>query len=324
MARILTGIQSTGTPHLGNILGAILPAVKMSNDPNNESFLFIADLHSLTQIKDATALKENTYATAAAWLAMGLDHHQTVFYRQSDVAQVNELAWYLSCFYPYQRLTLAHSFKDKSDHLEDVNAGLFTYPMLMAADILLYDANIVPVGKDQLQHIEMTRDVAGRFHAQMGDTFVLPEAQVQQATMYIPGVDGQKMSKSKNNTINIFLPEKALRKQIMSIHTNSTPLEEPKDPDNCNCFALYRLIASEAEVAQMKQNYINGGYGYGHAKQALFEQLLETFKEARQKFDYFMAHQEDLDTILEIGAKRAKLIADDVLHRVREKLGYGV
>jgi len=225
MARILTGIQSTGTPHLGNILGAIMPAIEMANNPKNDSFLFIANLHTLTQIKDAKELRDNTYSTAATWLAFGLDIEKTVFYRQSDVPQVTELSWYLSCFFPYQRLTLAHSFKDKADRLEDVNAGLFTYPMLMAADILLYDANIVPVGKDQLQHIEMTRDVASRFHAKMGETFVLPEGNVQENSMLIPGTDGEKMSKSRNNTINIFLDDKKLRKQIMSIETDSTPLE---------------------------------------------------------------------------------------------------
>ena len=217
MARILTGVQSTGTPHLGNLLGAILPAIEMANDPDNDSFLFIADMHSLTQIKNAEELRGNTYSTAAAWLACGLNIENTVFYRQSDIPKVTELAWYLSCFFPYQRLTLAHSFKDKADRLEDVNAGLFTYPMLMAADILLYDANIVPVGKDQLQHLEMTRDVASRIHAKVGETFVLPEAQVQQDTMLIPGTDGAKMSKSKDNIINIFLPEKQLKKQVMSI-----------------------------------------------------------------------------------------------------------
>ncbi|NNL61907.1 MAG: tryptophan--tRNA ligase, partial [Flavobacteriaceae bacterium] len=275
MARILTGIQSTGTPHLGNILGAILPAIKMSSNSDNESFLFIADMHSLTQIKDTETLHQNTYSTAAAWLACGLDIDKTVFYRQSDVPQVTELSWYLSCFFPYQRLTLAHSFKDKADRLEDVNAGLFTYPMLMAADILLYDAHIIPVGKDQLQHIEMTRDVASRFHAQMGETFVIPEADVQKDTMLIPGTDGEKMSKSKNNTIDIFLPEKKLRKQIMSIQTDSTPLEEPKDWSTCNCFAIYNLLASAEDVATMKANYEKGGYGYGHAKQALFELILE-------------------------------------------------
>ncbi|RZV67593.1 MAG: tryptophan--tRNA ligase [Flavobacteriaceae bacterium] len=322
MARILTGIQSTGTPHLGNILGAILPAIKMSSNSDNESFLFIADMHSLTQIKDTETLHQNTYSTAAAWLACGLDIDKTVFYRQSDVPQVTELSWYLSCFFPYQRLTLAHSFKDKADRLEDVNAGLFTYPMLMAADILLYDAHIIPVGKDQLQHIEMTRDVASRFHAQMGETFVIPEADVQKDTMLIPGTDGEKMSKSKNNTIDIFLPEKKLRKQIMSIQTDSTPLEEPKDWSTCNCFAIYNLLASDDDVATMKANYEKGGYGYGHAKQALFELILEIFSEERTRYDHFMANLNEVDDALAVGAGKAKIVAIEVLDRVRDKVGY--
>src|SRR5210317_459734 len=258
MARILTGIQSTGVPHLGNILGAIIPAIEMANIQEEASYLFIADLHSLTQIKDPKQLKENTQATAAAWLAFGLDIEKSIFYRQSDVAQVTELAWYLNCLFPYQRLTLAHSFKDKADRLEDVNAGLFTYPMLMAADILLYDANIIPVGKDQLQHIEMTRDVASRFHANLGETFVIPEADVQEHTMLIPGTDGEKMSKSKGNIIDIFLDDKKLRKQIMSIQTDSTPLEAPKNWKTCNCFAIYKLLASQEDVKTMKANYENG------------------------------------------------------------------
>jgi len=322
MARILTGIQSTGTPHLGNILGAIKPAIKMANNPENDSFLFIANLHTLTQIKDAKILKENTYSTAATWLAFGLDIEKSTFYRQSDVPQVTELAWHLSCFFPYQRLTLAHSFKDKADRLEDVNAGLFTYPMLMAADILLYDANIIPVGKDQLQHIEMTRDVASRFHSKMGDTFVLPEADVQKDTMLIPGTDGEKMSKSRGNIINIFLPEKKLRKQIMSIKTDSTPLEEPKDWKTCNCFALYKLLANDAQVINMKTNYENGGYGYGHAKQDLFELVLEMFETQREKYDYYMNNLTEIDKALSLGAAKAKIVADNVLNRVREKVGY--
>ncbi|MCW5519991.1 tryptophan--tRNA ligase [Aureitalea sp. L0-47] len=322
MARILTGIQSTGTPHLGNILGAILPAVQMANDPENDSYLFIADMHSLTQIKDPELLRDNTYSTAATWLAFGLDTEKTVFYRQSDIPQVTELTWYLSCFFPYQRLTLAHSFKDKADRLEDVNSGLFSYPMLMAADILLYDADIVPVGKDQLQHLEMTRDVASRFHAKMGETFVLPQAKVQEDTKLVPGIDGAKMSKSKNNIIDIFLPDKKLRKQVMSIQTDSTPLEEPKDPDTCNVFALYKLIASEEEVAEMRNNYLAGGYGYGHAKQALYEALLGKFEQARERYAHFMNNKNELEEILTSGAKKAKVVADDVLSRTRKKLGY--
>ncbi len=323
MSRILTGIQSTGTPHLGNILGAIVPAIEMASNPENESFLFIADLHSLTQIKDGATLKENTYKTAAAWLAFGLDIDKTVFYRQSDVPMATELAWYLSCFFPYQRLTLAHSFKDKADRLEDVNSGLFTYPMLMAADILLYDAEIVPVGKDQLQHIEMTRDVASRIHARLGqDLFVMPEAKVVEKTQLIPGTDGEKMSKSKNNIIDLFLPEKALRKQIMSIATDSTPLKDPKDPDSCTVFNLYNLIASSEQRATMRKNYHEGGYGYGHAKQALYEQIIEKFKEQRAAYAHLIQNTEKLDQILAVGAKKAQEAASEVMARIKNSIGY--
>ena len=322
MARVLTGVQSTGTPHLGNLLGAIIPAIKMSNDPNNESFLFIADMHSLTQIKDAELLRQNTYSTAATWLAFGLDIEKTVFYRQSDVPQVAELSWYLSCFFPYQRLTLAHSFKDKADRLEDVNAGLFSYPMLMAADILLYDANIVPVGKDQLQHLEITRDVANRFNHQMGDTLVPPEAKIQEGTMYVPGTDGGKMSKSQNNIINLFLPDKQLRKQIMKIKTDSTPLEDPKDWSICNLFALYRLVAKDAQIEEMKANYEKGGYGYGHAKQAFFELLIEKYATERERYNYYINNLSEIDKALALGAEKASIVANDVLKRVRAKTGY--
>jgi tryptophanyl-tRNA synthetase len=322
MSRILTGIQSTGTPHLGNILGAIIPAIEMANDPKNESFLFIADMHSLTQIKDAETLRNNTYSTAATWLSFGLDVNKTVFYRQSDVPQVTELSWYLSCFFPYQRLTLAHSFKDKSDRLEDVNAGLFSYPMLMAADILLYDANIVPVGKDQLLHLEMTRDVASRFHTQLGEVFVLPDAKVQEQNMLVPGTDGAKMSKSKNNIINIFLPDKQLRKQVMSIETDSTPMEAPKNPDTCNVFALYNLLAPSDAISQMRKNYEGGNYGYGHAKQALFELITTRFAKQRTRYTYFMEHLSEVDKALEVGASKATLVANAVLQRVRAKVGY--
>jgi tryptophanyl-tRNA synthetase len=322
MSKILTGVQSTGTPHLGNLLGAILPAIELSNMASNESFLFIADLHSITQIKNGAELRANTYSTASAWLACGLNVDKVTFYRQSDVPQTAELSWYLSCFFPYQRLTLAHSFKDKADRLEDVNAGLFTYPMLMAADILLYDANFVPVGKDQMQHIEITRDVASRFNHQMGETFVIPEGKVQEETMYIPGTDGNKMSKSRGNIINIFLDDKALRKQIMGIESDSTPLEDPKNPDTCNVFALYKLLASQDEIAQMRQNYLGGNYGYGHAKQALFELICTKFSTEREKYNYYMSHLEEVDVLLQKGAAKAHEVANSVLNRVRIKLGF--
>lgn len=322
MSRILTGVQSTGTPHLGNLLGAILPAIEMANDPDNDSFLFIADMHSLTQIKEGATLRENTYSTAATWLACGLDIDKSVFYRQSDIPEVTELTWYLSCFFPYQRLTLAHSFKDKADRLQDVNAGLFTYPMLMAADILLYDADIVPVGKDQLQHLEMTRDVANRLNHVVGDTLVPPRAEVQEHTKLVPGTDGEKMSKSRDNVINIFLPDKKLRKQIMSIKTDSTPLEAPKNPDTDNVFALYKLIASDAQIAQMKANYEGGNYGYGHAKQALFELIVDKFSEVRERYQHYMSHPQEIDEALAVGAEKARVVAREVLQRVREKVGY--
>lgn len=322
MARILTGIQSTGTPHLGNILGAILPAIEMAQKEENNSFLFIANLHSLTQIKNGEELRENTLSTAATWLACGLDPKSSVFYRQSDVPEVTELTWYLSCYFPYSRLALAHSFKDKADRLEDVNAGLFTYPMLMAADILLYDAEIVPVGKDQAQHLEFTRDVASRFNHQMGDTFVIPETRLKDETMLVPGTDGNKMSKSRDNYINIFLPDKKLRKKIMSIQTDSKELEDPKDPDTCNVFALYKLLANDSQIAEMRSNYVNGGYGYGHAKQALFELICEVFKTEREKYNHFMENPDEVDQILFAGAEKARTVASGVLKRVRKKVGY--
>ncbi len=321
MARILTGIQSTGVPHLGNILGAILPAIKMSNDASNESFLFIADLHSLTQIKSRITLQSNTLSVAATWMACGLNTERVVFYRQSDVPETTELAWYLSCFFPYQRLTLAHSFKDKADRLEDVNAGLFSYPLLMAADILLYDAEIVPVGKDQLQHIEITRDVASRFNHQMGETFIIPDAKIEEKLMYITGTDGLKMSKSRNNFIDIFLPEKELRKQVMSIFTDSKGLDEIKDPNTCHVFAIYKNIANPENSEIMKQNYLAGGYGYGHAKQALFELIMDRFSEERTNYEYLINNPSIVDEALRAGAKRARNVASEVLSRVRHKLG---
>ena len=285
MARILTGIQSSGRPHLGNLLGAILPAIELSQNSNNESFFFIADLHSLTTIKDAEVRRQNVNEVAAAWMACGFDTDRHTFYRQSRVGEVCELTWFLSCYTPFPMLANAHSFKDKSDKLSDVNAGLFTYPVLMASDILLYDAEIVPVGKDQKQHLEMTRDIATSFNHHYGETFVVPEAQIDEQLMTIPGTDGQKMSKSYGNTLDVFLPEKQLRKQVMSIVTDSTPLEEPKNPDTCHVFHIYELIASDDQVQTMRNNYEGGNYGYGHAKQELFELILDRFKTERKKFD---------------------------------------
>lgn len=321
MSRILTGIQATGTPHLGNLLGAIIPAIELSKHSESESFLFIANMHTLTQIKNAEDLRRNTYEIAAAWLACGLDTEKTYFYRQSDIPEVCELSWYLSCFFPYQRLTLAHSFKDKADRLEDVNVGLFTYPILMAADILLYDAEIVPVGKDQLQHLEMARDVGARFNHQMGEVFVLPKAELQESTKYVPGTDGNKMSKSRGNIINVFLPEKQLKKQIMSIETDSTPLEEPKNPDTCKVFTIYSLIAELEQTEELRKKYLAGNFGYGHAKTELFQLILEKFKKERETFDYYMNHLDELEAKLQEGAAKTRIIAAETLKRVRESLG---
>lgn len=322
MARILTGIQSTGTPHLGNVLGAIRPAIAMSTAQGNDSFLFIADLHSLTQIKDAALLRGNTYSVAAAWLACGIDTHRTVFYRQSDVPEVTELAWYLSCFFPYSRLALAHSFKDKADRLEDVNGGLFLYPMLMAADILLYDAELVPVGKDQKQHLEFTRDVAERFNHQMGDTFVLPDARIDEQVMIVPGTDGEKMSKSRNNLIRLFAPEKELKQDVMGIVTDSAPLEAPKDPETNNVYKLFRLVAPSDTVNAMAEKFRAGGYGYGHAKKELLGALLDGFRAERDTYARLMNDKAELDARLKEGADKARAVASGVLNRVREKLGY--
>jgi tryptophanyl-tRNA synthetase len=321
--RILTGIQSSGRQHLGNLLGAILPAIKLANEGTNDSFLFIADLHSLTTVKDPAVRKENLYATAAAWLACGLDTNKTVFYAQSHVPQCTELTWYLNCFTPYPMLANAHSFKDKSDKLSDVNAGLFDYPVLMAADILLYDADLVPVGKDQRQHLEITRDIASAINRHTGqELLVVPEARIDEQVMTIPGTDGQKMSKSYKNVVDVFLPEKELKKQIMGIVTDATPLEAPKDPEKCNLFQLFRLVATPEQTADLAQRYRAGGLGYGHAKTELLGVLLERFAEERLRFDALMANPAALDAALEVGARKAAAVADATLLRVRQALGF--
>ena len=321
--RILTGIQSSGRQHLGNLLGAILPAIKLANQGTNDSFLFIADLHSLTTVKDPAVRKENLYATAAAWLACGLDTNKTVFYAQSHVPQCTELTWYLNCFTPYPMLANAHSFKDKSDKLSDVNAGLFDYPVLMAADILLYDADLVPVGKDQRQHLEITRDIASAIDRHAGlELLVVPEARIDEQVMTVPGTDGQKMSKSYKNVVDVFLPEKELKKQIMGIVTDATPLEAPKDPEKCNVFQLFRLVATPEQTADLAQRYRAGGLGYGHAKTELLGVLLERFAEERVRFDALMANPAALDAALEVGARKAAAVADATLLRVRQALGF--
>jgi len=322
MARILTGIQSSGRPHLGNLLGAIIPAINLSRQAGNESLFFIADLHSLTTIKDADTRTGNVQAVAAAWLAFGFDIEKNLLYRQSRIPEVCELTWYLNCFTPYPMLANAHSFKDKSEKLADVNAGLFTYPVLMTADIVLYDAEIVPVGKDQRQHVEIARDIASSFNNQYGDTFVVPEARIEEQVMTVPGTDGQKMSKSYGNIIDIFLPDKELRKQVLSIVTDSTPLEAPKNPDKDNVYAIYSLIGTADENDQLRKKYLAGNYGYGHAKQELFELIVKKFAKEREAFNYYMSNPAELEKKLEQGEARARVIAHEVLAKVRKTLGF--
>ncbi|CAN5313182.1 tryptophan--tRNA ligase [soil metagenome] len=322
MARILTGIQSSGLPHLGNLLGAIIPAIKLSQKTGNDSLYFIADLHSLTTIKDGDVRKQNTLAVAAAWIAFGFDTKKHLLYRQSRIPEVCELTWYLSCLTPYPMLTNATSFKDKADRLSDVNAGLFTYPVLMAADILLYDTNIVPVGRDQRQHLEITRDVASAFNNQYGETLVIPEAQIEEQVMTIPGTDGNKMSKSYNNIIDIFRPEKELKKQVMSIVTDSTPMEDTKNPDTDNVFSIYKLVGNHEQTTELRKKYLAGNFGYGHAKQELLGLLIDKYQKEREMYQYLMANSSELEKILEDGEERARIIARSVLDRVRKKLSY--
>ena len=322
MSRILTGIQSSGRPHLGNLLGAIIPAIRLSQQHGNESFFFIADLHSLTTIKDSKQRIDNVNAVAAAWLAFGFNLEKNLLYRQSRIAEVCELTWYLNCFTPFPMLANAHSFKDKSDRLSDVNAGLFIYPVLMTADIVLYNANFVPVGKDQRQHVEMARDIASSFNAQYGETFVLPESKIEETVMTIPGTDGQKMSKSYGNIIDIFLPDKELRKQIMSIITDSTPMEAPKNPDKDNVYSIYKLVATPEETELLRQKYLAGNFGYGHAKQELFDLIVKKYAKEREAFNFYMNNLPELEKKLELSEAKATEIAREVMSRVRGKLGF--
>lgn len=322
MARILTGIQSSGRPHLGNLLGAIIPGIELSRKPGNDSLFFIADLHSLTTVRDAETRKQNTLAIAAAWIAFGFDTNKNLLYRQSQIPEVCELTWYLSCFTPYPMLANSHAFKDKSDRLSDVNAGIFIYPVLMAADIIGYDADIVPVGKDQKQHLEMTRDIANTFNVQYGDTFVIPESQIDDRVMTVPGTDGNKMSKSANNIIDILVDEKQLKKQVMSIVTDSTPMEAPKNPDTDTIFSIYKLVATPEQTAELRKKYLAGNFGYGHAKQELLSLLTEKYKNERAEFQRLMANPSEINQRLEAGEAKARVIAREVLERVRKKLGY--
>lgn len=319
--RILTGIQSTNIPHLGNILGALLPALKLASISKTSSLFFVANLHSLTTHPKPTSHQYFIQANIAAWLACGLDPTKDILYRQSHLPQTCELAWYLNCITPYATLTKAHAFKDKSNNLANINAGLFTYPVLMAADILLYNATHIPVGTDQLQHIEMARSLAKRFNHQYRKIFTLPQAYLQEDIPLVPGIDGRKMSKSYDNTISPFWSEKVLYKTIMAIPTDSTPLASPKNPDTCPIFSLYRLLADKHDVDSMHTQYLAGGYGYGSAKKALFSLIMSTFAKERADFERYMQDGKALETILMDGEKRARAIADTTLKTVREALG---
>lgn len=323
MARILTGIQPSGRPHLGNVLGAIRPALDLASDPSHDSFLFIADLHALTSVRDASALQENIRGVAAAWLAMGFDPSRVTFYRQSAIPEVTELAWILTCQTPLPMLENAHSYKDKTEKLErhQINAGLFTYPVLMTADILGYDAQLVPVGKDQRQHLEIARDIASSFNHQFGETFVVPEARINEAVMTIPGTDGRKMSKSYDNILDPFAPEKELKKQVGAIVTDSTPLEDPKNPDEDNVFAIYSTLATKEQSEAMRQNYLGGGYGYGHAKKELLGLILDQFGPVRAEYDRLLSDPGELERQLAAGNEKARAVCQEVMGRVKAAVG---
>ena len=319
MKRILTGMQPSGVPHIGNFFGAIRQVLELQK--MGESFVFIADLHSLTTSPKAEDLRERVKRLAVDFLACGLDPETTVFYKQSDVPEVVELMWYLSNVTGVGLLERAHSYKDKIAKGFSPNTGLFTYPVLMAADILLYQAQLVPVGKDQKQHLEITRDVAIRFNQTYGDVFTIPDGYIPDNVAVIPGLDGQKMSKSYNNTIEIFGEEKPLRKKFMSIKTDSKGMEEPKDPDTCNVFQLYKLFATPEQQEEMRARYIAGNYGYGHAKQALFEAYMDYFAPMRKRREELVNNMDYVDDILKRGAERAREEAMKTLTKVRELVG---
>jgi len=317
--RSLTGVKPTGTPHIGNLLGAIRPALALQG--TYESYYFIASYHALTSVRDREILQREILEVGATWLALGLDPTRTVFFRQHDVPEIAELTWILGCVTGKGMLDKGHAFKDAEANDREVNAGVWIYPLLMAADILMFHTNVVPVGKDQKQHVEIARDIAGRFNHAFGETFTLPEPLIQPDVATIPGLDGRKMSKSYGNTIEIFLPGKQLRKKIMSIQTDSTPMEEPKNPDTCNVFALYKLFATPEQTSDLAARYRAGGLGYGHAKQELFEVMDATLAEPRERYDDLIAHPEQVSGILDAGALRARAVAKETMKIVRDRVG---
>lgn len=317
--RILSGVQPSGKFHIGNYFGMMKQAVELQK--RGETYFFIADYHSLTTNPSAADLRERVLELAIDFLACGLDIEKICFFRQSEVPQVCELTWILNNICPMGLLQRAHSYKDKTAKGFDATNGLFSYPVLMAADILIYQSNLVPVGKDQKQHLEITRDLAIKFNDRYGEIFTVPEGYIQEEVAVIPGIDGQKMSKSYNNTIPIFGNEKAIRKIVMSIVTDSKGLDDPKDPDTCNIVMLYKLFASNAQVEEMKEKYRAGGYGYGHAKQALFEVMQEYFAPMRKRRDELVANLDYVHQILRQGAERAAMEAEKTMIKVREAVG---
>ena len=322
MKRILTGVQSTGAPHLGNVLGAIFPAVSLARKKDNECLYFVADLHSLTSIRSAKERLCNTWEVAAAWMACGFCEERDVLFRQSKIPELPELMWHLSCHVPFPMLANAHAFKERSAVLSKVNVGLFTYPVLMAADVLLYQSEVVPVGKDQVQHIEIVRDIAAYINrAYNCALFALPEAAVQSCGRVV-GTDGRKMSKSYGNTINIFAREKQIKEQVSAIRTDSKSLKEPKNPDTCSLFSLYALLAGEEDRKAMRVRYEAGGYGYAEAKEALYRLLLSRFEHERETYAHYRDHPHEVEEKLHQGEQRARKIAQDTLYRCREVLGF--
>ena len=317
--RSLTGVKPTGAPHIGNLLGAIKPALALQD--TYEAFYFVASYHALTTVQDRVAMRAGILEVGATWLALGLDPTRTTIFNQHDIPELCELAWVLGCVTSKGMLDKGHAFKDAVAKGKDVNAGVFNYPLLMAADILMFQSDVVPVGKDQKQHVEICRDAAGSFNATFGETFKLPEPLIQADVATIPGLDGRKMSKSYGNSIEVFLPSKALRKKIMTIQTDSKTMEEPKDPDTCNVFNLYKLFASPEQTADLAARYRAGGLGYGHAKQELFEVMDQQLQGPRARYEELKAHPEQVFETLSAGAERARAVARNTMALVRDRIG---
>ena len=318
--RVLTAVQCTGKLHLGNIMSAMFPTIKLSEKEDNDVFVFLADMHSLTTIKNAHELSDNTYYAAACWLALGLDPEKITFYRQSRIKGVCDLTWIINCLTPFPMLANAHAFKSKSQKLSDVNVGLFDYPILMAADILLMQGERVPVGKDQKQHIEIARDVANTFNNTFGEVFVLPKEMIDDKIVLLPGTDGQKMSKSYHNTIDVFDSDEQLYKSVMSIKTDSRRPEEPKQPDECIIFNIYKSIACEQDINSLRNKYLSGGMSYKDAKELLYETIRQKFHPARERFNAFKDDLPMLAKVLQCGEEKAQSVAERTLQEVRKFL----